>query len=130
MNAHKENKKMNIADKIKTVVDKIIAGDASHQTLSELESALMKGAVGHLLLIDDMIKQLRSCSNTNLWDVANRLELERTKLVNANQAYADAQEIIDVIRRHERLVRERSEAIDNPADPSLIEQFLQKYMNA
>lgn len=120
---------MNIADKIKTVVDKIIAGDASHQTLSELESALMKGAVGHLLLIDDMIKQLRSCSNTNLWDVANRLELERTKLVNANQ-YADAQEIIDVIRRHERLVRERSEAIDNPADPSLIEQFLQKYMNA
>ena len=121
---------MNIADKIKTVVDKIIAGDASHQTLSELESALMKGAVGHLLLIDDMIKQLRSCSNTNLWDVANRLELERDKLVNTNPAYADAQEIIDVIRRHERLVRERSEAIDNPADPSLIEQFLQKYMNA
>ena len=36
---------MNIADKIKTAVDKIMAGDASSQTLAELESSLMEGTI-------------------------------------------------------------------------------------
>ena len=84
-----------------------------HTSNPGLHALYTRAAVEHLLLIDDMIKQLCSCSNTNLWDVVNSLELERTKLVNANQAYADAQEIIDVIRRHERLVRARNEALDD-----------------
>lgn len=36
---------MNIADKIKAAVDKIMAGDASRQTLAELESSLMEGTI-------------------------------------------------------------------------------------
>ena len=70
-------------------------------------------AVEHLLLIDDMIKQLHECLNSNLQDVITSLNHERDKLVNTNPAYADAQKIIDVIRRHERLVRARNEALDD-----------------
>lgn len=69
-------------------------------------------AVEHLLLIDDMIKQLHECLNSNLCDTIESLNHERDKLVKTDPAYADAQEIIGVIRRHERLVRARNEALE------------------
>ena len=64
----------------------------------ELHMFYVKSAVQHLRTIDKCVKTLSKYSNLNLWDSQIALDKQRAKLVRTNAAYADANEILKLIR--------------------------------
>lgn len=57
----------------------------------------VKWACKHLTIIDECMQRLSDQSNLNLTDMLAAMEQERAKLILENAAYADAQEILDLI---------------------------------
>lgn len=55
-------------------------------------------AVEHLLLIEKA-KKLLSISNINLIDIQDAMDREKNKLIAENAAYAEAQDILEIVKR-------------------------------
>lgn len=58
-----------------------------------------KTAVKHLIAIDETIKMFCEMANGNLLGVIDSLQIERMTLVNVNAAYAEANEILEMINK-------------------------------
>ena len=63
----------------------------------KLHLLYVKLGVKHLSIIDNCYKQLSSTCNVNMAGPLIALQKERNKLLKYNAAYADAQEILDLI---------------------------------
>lgn len=64
----------------------------------------VKTAVRHLILIDRAIKSFEDCNNFNMYAPAASLSLARAKMIDENPAYADADEILKIVRARGKTV--------------------------
>lgn len=64
-----------------------------------LHMLYVKTATQHLTSIDKTIRRFSRYSNLNMLDVICALENERKKLIEENTAYADADEILQLIAK-------------------------------
>lgn len=63
----------------------------------DLHMLYVKWACAHLTKIDRCIRFIDDCSNLNMLGMTIAMQEQRTKLVTENAAYAEAQEILDMI---------------------------------
>lgn len=59
-----------------------------------------KWAIKHLVVIDEFYQKISNFSNLNMMDLLETIKNERAKLILTNAAYADADEILESIKKH------------------------------
>lgn len=69
------------------------------KTNPTLHLLYVKTAVQHLLILDSFLVRLHNLANLNLVEAISALSKERERLVKTNAAYADAQEIIEIMNQ-------------------------------